>query len=148
MKFVDREITKSELQAIYDDFKKIEIQDGLPLEESKRYNVVVEEHDTVIGFASGLTEYRWFHLTDLWIHESCRRQGIGGKILRMLEEKVRAIGMEHVYTWTTGLINPLFYEKQGYERFTTFENYCGVEGYHKIGYRKDLRIHDCTKAHL
>jgi len=138
MNIVDREITKEELQAIYDDFKKIEIQDGLSQDESKRYNVVAEENGAVVGFASGLTQYEWFHLTDLWVHENHRRQGLGAKILKMLEDKIKPAGMRHVYTWTTGFINPKFYESQGYKAFTVFENYCGREGYHKVGYRKDF----------
>ena len=139
MNFIDREITKEELQSIYDDFKKIEIQDGLPQAESKRYNVVVEECDMVIGFASGVTNYtKWFYLSDLWVHEDYRRRGLGTKLLRMLENKIKSAGIEHVYTWTTGVINPKFYESQGYRIFTFFENFCGVEGYHRTGYRKDL----------
>ena len=141
MKFVDREVTTEELQSIYDDFTKIEINDGLPQAESKRYNVVVEnDMGLVIGFASGLTNYtKWFYLSDLWVHEDYRRQVLGAKALKMLEDKIKQAGIEYVYTWTTGHINPKFYESQGYERFVTFEDFCGVEGYHRIGYRKDLR---------
>ena len=139
MKFIDREITKEELKSIYDDFKDIEIQDGLPQIESIRYNVVVEENNNVIGFASGLTNYtKWFYLSDLWVHKDYRRQGIGAKSLRMLEDKIRSAGIKHIYTWTTGFINPKFYESQGYTIFTVFEDFCGVEGYHKTGFRKDL----------
>ena len=139
MDFIDREITKEELHYIYADFKEIEIQDGVPQVESKRHNIVVEDNGKVIGFASGLTNYtKWFFLSDLWVHKNYRRQGIGGKLLNMLEEKIKSIGIEHIYTWTTGFINPKFYERQGYDVFTVFENFCGVEGYNKTGYRKDL----------
>ena len=138
MKITDRDITKKELQDIYDDFTKIEIQDGVPQVRRERHQFVAEEGGIIIGFASGLTNHKWFNLTDLWVHENYRRQGIGTKLLKMLEDKVKSIGMEHIYTWTTGFNNPKFYEKQGYKVFTVFEDFCEVKGYHHIGYRKDF----------
>ena len=138
MKITDRDISKTELQEIYDDFKKIEIQNGIRQMEQVRYQFIAEENDSIIGFASGLTNHKWFHLTDLWVHEDYRRQGLGAKLLRMLEDKVKSAGMEHIWTWTTGFINPKFYESQGYKVFTVFEDFCEVKGYHQIGYRKDF----------
>ena len=134
----DRDISKEELNSIYDDFTKIEIIDGIPQAKQERYQFVAEENDIIIGFASGLTKHKWFYLSDLWVHENRRRQGLGSKLLKMLEEKVKSIGMEHIWTWTTGSGNSIFYEKQGYTAFTVFENYCEIKGYHKTGYRKDL----------
>ena len=138
MKISNRDITKKELQDIYDDFKKIEIEDGVPVVEQIRHQFVAEDNGKVIGFASGLTNHKWFFLSDMWVHEDFRRQGLGTKLLKMLEDKVKSIGMEHVYIWTSGFINPKFYEKQGYKVFTVFEDFFEVEGYHHIGYRKDL----------
>jgi len=133
-----RDITKQELEDIYADFKKIEQQDGVPAAPQVRYQYVAEENGIIVGFVSGLTNHKWFCLTDLWVHKDYRRQGMGAKLLRMLEEKIQSIGIEHVYLWTSGFINPLFYEKQGYRVFTVFEDFFEVEGYHHIGYRKDL----------
>ena len=138
MNITDRNITKQELEEIYADFKKIERRDGVPDAPQARHQFLAEENGAVIGFASGLTNHKWFYLTDLWVHEDYRRQGLGARLLRMLEEKVQTIGIEHIYTWTSGFINPLFYEKQGYSVFTVFEDFFEVEGYHHIGYRKDI----------
>ena len=138
MIITDRDISKEELNGIYDDFKKIEIQDNVPLNNQRRFQFIAEENDMIIGFASGLTNHKWFYLSDMWVQADYRRQGLGGKLLVMLEEKVKSIGMEHVWTWTTGFINPKFYESQGYKVFTVFEDFCEVKGYHQIGYRKDL----------
>jgi len=138
MTITTRDITKQELADIYADFKKIEQLDGVPDLPQVRHQFVAEEAGQVIGFASGLTNHKWFCLTDLWVHEDFRRQGLGAKLLRMLEKKIQAIGIEHVYLWTSGFINPLFYENQGYRVFTVFEDFFEVEGYHHIGYRKDL----------
>ena len=138
MTVTDRDITSEELKSIYDDFRRIEIRDGVPQRETKRYQFVMEEQGSVIGYVSGLTEHRWFYLTDLWIEESHRRQGLGTELLLMMEQKAAAVGMEHIYLWTSGRINPLFYEKNGYERFTVLEDKYEVAGYHQIGYRKDI----------
>jgi GNAT superfamily N-acetyltransferase len=136
----DREITKEELDLIYDDFKQIDIRDGVPQPPQIRYNSTAEENGAVIGFASGLTNYKWFYLSDMWVHEDYRRQGLGTKLLTMLENKIKSIGTEHIYTWTAGHANPKFYEKNGYKAFTVFEDFYGVKGYHRIGYRKDLYV--------
>ena len=138
MIITDREITKTELNAIYDDFTKIEIADGVPQREQVRYQYTAEENGEIVGFASGLTNHKWFYLTDLWVHEHHRRCGLGSKLLRMIEEKAAAAGMEHIYTWTSGHTNPAFYEKHGYATFAVLEGFFEVEGYHHIGYRKDF----------
>jgi len=139
MQITNREITKPELDAIYEDFRRIELQDGVPDAKRQRLQCLAEEGGAVIGFASGLTNHRWFYLTDMWVRENHRRQGLGSKLLSMLEEEAKSIGMEHIYTWTSGLINPLFYEKLGYRAFTVFEDFYEIAGYHHIGYRKDFK---------
>ena len=135
----EREITQNELFDIYDDFRKIEIHDGVPQKEQVRYQYLAEEKGKVIGFASGLTNHKWFYLSDLWIHENYRRKGLGAKLLKMLEEKIINIGIEHIYTWTSGFSSPMFYENQGYRVFTVFEDFYEVSGYNHIGYRKDFK---------
>ncbi|NMA73523.1 MAG: GNAT family N-acetyltransferase [Bacteroidales bacterium] len=139
MEITEREITQSELKHIYDDFKKIKIQDGIPQCEQVRYQYLAEENGEIIGFVSGLTNHKWFHLTDLWVKESLRRQGLGAKLLQMLEDKIVVMGIEHIYTWASGFINPQFYESRGYSVFTIFEDFFEVKGYNFVGYRKDLK---------
>ena len=107
--------------------------------EQKRYSYTAEENNIVVGFASGLTNHKWFYLSDLWVHEDYRRQGLGAKLLAMLEDKIKALGIRHIYTWTQGPTNPEFYQKQGYRVFTVFEDFFEVEGYHHTGLRKDLK---------
>jgi len=139
MDISERDITKTELNAIYDDFKVIEIRDGVPQREQARHQFLAEENGEVIGFASGLTNHKWFYLTDLWVREDFRRQGLGADLLRRLEDKVAALGIKHIYTWTSGFDNPLFYEKQGYRVFAVFEDFYEIAGYHQTGYRKDIQ---------
>ncbi|MCL1862590.1 MAG: GNAT family N-acetyltransferase [Defluviitaleaceae bacterium] len=138
MTITERDITKQELQDIYDDFKELEILEGIPDIPQVRYQFTAEENSIIIGYVSGLTNHKIFYLTDLWVHKVHRRQKLGTKLLKMMEEKILELNIEHIYTWTTGCENQNFYKKQGYVEFTIFEDYCGVKGYHKVGYRKFL----------
>ena len=141
MKITDRsdnDLTREQLDEIYEDFKKIDERDGLSPNNQRRYSFAAEENDIIIGFVSGLTNRKWFYLTDMWVHEDFRRQGLGAKLLKMLEDKVKSVGMEHIWTWTTGSANSRFYESQNYKVFTVFEDFCDVKGYHQTGYRKDF----------
>jgi len=81
MQITDRDITKKELQDIYDDFKKIELQDGVPNAPQIRHQFIAEDNGVVIGFVSGLTNHKWFFLSDMWVHEDFRRQGIYRRFL-------------------------------------------------------------------
>ena len=140
MVITKREITKEEHQMMLDDFRKIEIKHGVPEANTRRLNVTVEdENGAVIGFASGLTNRKWFNLTDLWVHEDYRNQGLGAKILKILEEDAKKIGMEHIHTMTTGFDNnDIFYQKQGYEIVNNYENFFEVERGHHFSLRKKL----------
>ena len=139
MTITERNITPAELESIYDDFREIEISDGVPQRKTERFQFVLEDSGAVIGYVSGITEHKWFYLTDLWIAQPHRRHGLGTKLLTMMEQKAADIGMEHIYLWTAGRINPLFYDKNGYTRFAVLEDKYEVEGYHQIGYRKDIK---------
>ena len=138
MTFSDREITPEELQEIYRDFESIEKRDGVPDAKSRRLQYLAEENGMVIGFVSGLTNHRWFYLSDLWVREDHRGKGQGSRLLAQMEKQLQSMGIEHIYTWTSGFSNPRFYEKHGYSIFTVFEDFFEIPGYHHIGYRKDL----------
>lgn len=138
MTFSDREIKPEELQEIYRDFEAIERRDGVPDANIRRLQYIAEENGEVVGFVSGLTNHRWFYLSDLWVQEGYRGKGLGSHLLVRMENQLRAMGIEHIYTWTSGFSNPHFYEKRGYSVFTVFEDFFEIHGYHHIGYRKDL----------
>ena len=133
-----RDISQEELEEIYADFKAMERADGVCPQKETRYQFVAEENGKMIGLASGLVHHEWFYLSDLWVREGHRGKGLGSQLLVCLEEKVRSLGVKHIYTWTSGHKNPRFYERHQYRVFTVFENYYGIEDYPQIGYRKDL----------
>jgi hypothetical protein len=69
MEFFDRIVTDDEFKNIYDDFKKIEIQNGIPQFKEERYRLVAEENGKLRGVAEGYTNHKWFVLATLWVHE-------------------------------------------------------------------------------
>ncbi len=139
MEFTNREITGDEYNKICEDFRKIEIEHGISEANTKRINITVEEDCNIVGFASGLTNHEWCNLTDLWICEKYRGQGLGAKILKMFEEKAKSEKIKHIYTWTTAYnFNEKFYEKQGYKQCLVFEDFFGKKGSHHICLRKDI----------
>jgi len=139
MKATKREITKEEYTKICEDFKNIEIKYKVPRTDAKRLSITIDEGGEVVGFASGLTNHKWLNLTDLWIHEKYRGQGLGAKILKMLENDAKTHGIKHIYTWTTTYnSNEVFYEKQGYKQCLVFEDFFEVKDGHHVCLRKDF----------
>lgn len=111
MEIIKRETSSEERSRILRDFDQILARDGVPRYDGKRYSFVAEENGKLIGYASGLKEHLWLYLTDLWVEESRRRQGTGTALLNRMEATAREEGLRHVYLWTSGFINPFFYEK-------------------------------------
>jgi len=152
MQITEKNLTNDELKYIYNDFTSIEIALGIPQKERVRYSYAAKENGNVIAYASGITNHKWFLLSDMWVQPSHRRRGIGTRLLHELENKIMSVGIEHVYTWmmnmvldnendyvwTIGYGNEFFYEKTGYRPYTVIENFFDVDGIHHVGYRKDL----------
>jgi N-acetylglutamate synthase-like GNAT family acetyltransferase len=139
MTFSDRAITKEEIDEIYADFVKIENRDGVPPNNQRRFEFVAEDNGMMVGLASGLTNHKWFFLSDIWVREGYRGSGLGSELLVKLEEKVKLIGIEQIYTWTPAFGESKFFKKHGYEVFTVFEDYYEIKGCHHIGYTKDIK---------
>ncbi len=136
--FLERDMTASEFAQMKAGFDSHDIEHGNPTEASERYGFVVMDGETFVGCASGLTEqnHKWFYLSDLFIEKAYRGRGLGAAILAKLEQKVAALGLTHIWTWTV-YEAPAFYKKQGYEVFCELEDW-HVSGHSRIGLRKKL----------
>jgi GNAT superfamily N-acetyltransferase len=139
IKFREREMTKSEYKLMMKGFNKHMAKFGNPPLKQKRFTIVVTHKNKYIGSASGLTNdnKEWFFLTDLFIDEKYRKQGLGAEVLRKLENKVAKKGIKHIWTWTSEFEAPKFYKKQGYNVFTKMKNWY-KSGHGRIGLVKDL----------
>lgn len=135
---IERALADDERVKMLSDYDQILAKAGVPQNEFKHYSLVAVEEKQMIGYVSGIRDHQWLFLSDMWIEVTHRRQGIGSYLLKSFEEKIKVEGITHIYLWTYGPINPKFYEKNGYDQFTVFENFYEVNGYHQYGYRKDL----------
>ncbi len=141
--FCEREMTDVEFARMNAGFDEHTLEHGNPVETAERYGFVVMDGETFIGCASGLA-YKgdgvynnWFYLTDLFIEKPYRGQGFGAAILRKLEDRVAALGIRNIWTWTAGYEAPEFYKKQGYKVFCELESWY-FSGHSRVGLRKAL----------
>ena len=140
---VEREMTEAELARVNAGFDEHTIEHGNPIETSERFGFVVMDGERFVGCSSGLA-YRndngysnWFFITDLFIERTYRKQGLGAATLRKLEERVAALGIKNIWTWTAAYEAPGFYKKQGYEVFCELEDWYS-SGHSRVGLRKAL----------
>jgi ribosomal protein S18 acetylase RimI-like enzyme len=117
-KIIDRELTSEELEQMRAGFNRNSLDHGVAYKDGDQY--------------SG-----WFYLTDLFVDKEYRLQGLGSKLLGMLEEKIISMGLKQIWTWTAGYEAPEFYLKQGYQIFAALENWYS-DGSSRIGLRKEL----------
>lgn len=143
IKFEFRDMTDSEFKREQSAFDEQGLGFGNPPEKQERFGFVATENGKFVGCSSGLAqknnnEYgKYFYLSDLLVEKEYRKHGYGKKLLELLENKLKTLGIEYAWTWTAGFEAPAFYQKQGYEIFTTFENYY-PSGHDRVGFIKKL----------
>jgi ribosomal protein S18 acetylase RimI-like enzyme len=143
IKFEFRDMTDSEYKKEQSAFDKQGLEYNNPPEKQQRFGFVVTDNGRFIGCSSGLAHKindhygKYFYLSDLLVEKEYRKKGIGKKLLELLENKIKLLGIEYIWTWTAGYEAQDFYIKFGYEIFTTFENYY-PSGHARIGLLKSL----------
>ena len=139
IKFIEREMTDSELKLMNRGFDQHMAKFNNPSLKQERFTIVITDNNNFIGCASGLTNdnKKWFYLTDLFINEKYRKQGLGSKILKQLEGKIAKIGIKHIWTWTAEFEASHFYKKQGYKIFTEMKDWY-KSGHSRVGLLKDI----------
>jgi Predicted acetyltransferase len=88
----------------------------------------------IYGGATGILYRYALFIHVLWISDELRGQGYGSKLLKELEEKVRAKGCRLIHLDTWDFQAPEFYKKQGFELFGTLEGF--PEGFKRHYLRK------------
>lgn len=128
-------------QAAFDQYGQ---EFGNPKEQQERFGYVALKNGNFIGASSGLAQKfdnscgKYFYLSDLLVEKDYRKKGIGKKLLGLLEEKVKSLGVEYIWTWTASYEAESFYIKQGYKIFTRFENFY-PSGHSRVGLIKKLK---------
>ncbi|MER2519281.1 MAG: GNAT family N-acetyltransferase [Bdellovibrionales bacterium] len=95
--------------------------------------------DKLCKIVAGLLAYvhpGWCYIDLLWVEESKRNQGLGQALMQRAEQEAISRDCHSIWLWTQDFEAPGFYEKLGYARFTTFENF--IPNHQRIGYRKRI----------
>ncbi|WP_339632238.1 GNAT family N-acetyltransferase [Bizionia echini] len=72
---------------------------------TKNYFIVAEQHNTIVGFAY-LTQGN--NLDGLFVHKDFQRQGIGAKLLRVIESQVIMTGYKEIKSDVSKTALPFF----------------------------------------
>jgi predicted N-acetyltransferase YhbS len=143
IKFEEREMTDAEFKREQSAFDEYGIEFGNPPGKDERIGFVATDNGVFVGSSSGLAfsadgKYgKYFYLSDLLVESTYRKKGIGKELLRLLESKIKTLGIEYIWTWTAEFEAEGFYIKQGYKVFTRFENFY-LSGHSRIGLLKKM----------
>jgi GNAT superfamily N-acetyltransferase len=85
--------------------------------------VLRNQEGEVCGGLSGATSRGWLFVDHLVVTEASRGQGLGRKLVSMAEREAIKRGCANAWLNTFEFQARGFYEKLGYERFGTLENY-------------------------
>ena len=91
---------------------------GIPL------NVLVRQADgTAVGGIEAGTAYGWLYVHDLWLPESCRRQGLGTRLMDAVEAEAVKRECKNAWLSTFSYQAKPFYLKRGYIEFAHLDDY-------------------------
>ncbi len=96
--------------------------------------VLRDETGDIVGGLWAQLYFDWAFIELLFVPESLRGADFGSKLIREAEEIIKAKGAVGIWLDTFSFQAPGFYERQGYERFGTLENY--PRGMKRFFYRK------------
>jgi GNAT superfamily N-acetyltransferase len=88
---------------------------------------------------AGLWGWTWGgygEVRTLWVHESLRRQGVGGRLLRAAEDEARARKVSYMLVGTHSFQAPDYYPRFGYRRIAVVPG--KPAGHEDIWFRKEL----------
>lgn len=77
----------------------------------------------------------WLFIALLWVHESLRRQGIGGGLIAAAERHATEFGCHSAWVDTFSFQGPDFYPRFGYREFARLDY---PPGHERIFFRKSL----------
>ncbi len=138
-----RDMTDDEYKRELASFNEHGLEFGNPPEKQERFGFVATDGGKFIGSSSGLAhkdsdKYRdYFYLSDLLVEKEYRKHGYGKKLLELLEDKIKPLGIKYIWTWTAEYEGENFYLKNGYEVFAKFNNFYPL-GHARVGLIKKL----------
>lgn len=143
IKFEDREMTDAEYKQEQSAFDEHGLEFGNPPDKQERFGFVATDEGKFVGASSGLAQKinhqygKYFYLSDLLVEKEYRKNGYGKRLLSLLEDKVKLLGINHIWTWTAEYEAETFYIKQGYKPFVKFESFY-TSGHARVGLIKKI----------
>jgi GNAT superfamily N-acetyltransferase len=94
------------------------------------------ETDEVVGGLLGRTSFGLLRIDTFFLPERLRRQGLGGRIIKMAEEEGRRRGCSRALLSTLSFQAPEFYRRQGWDELARIE--CDPPGHTRFLMTKRL----------
>jgi ribosomal protein S18 acetylase RimI-like enzyme len=96
--------------------------------------------DEIVGTVSAVPEPDWLYIRSMAVSPAAQGHGVGGLLLKTLEEYARSSGIDTLFLYTTHFSTDAIrlYEKHGFikGRETTAEEWCGTPGLEMWKYLK------------
>ena len=96
------------------EFSDYAVENGVELNYDD-FCFVEEEDGKILGVINGRAYYDEVHVNDLIVDHSCRRSGLGSKLVTTVEETYKGKGYTKITLTTFGFQAPEFYKKLGYQ---------------------------------
>ena len=82
-----------------------------------------DDTGALVGGASGYVNWNWLFINLVWLSTAVRGDGHGRRVILALEQAARERGCTHAHLDTFSFQARPFYEKLGYEVFSTLDDY-------------------------
>jgi len=104
IRLLERPMTEAELARTNAGFDEHTREHAAPVQRSERHSFMAFDGEQQIGYVSGLARNegqrynRWFFLTDIFVFEVYRGQGLGSAMLQQIEAKAVSLGCTEMTT--------------------------------------------------
>lgn len=132
----DEDLIPSDKKIMVDGMLTYHASKGHPRSTTQHTILVKNQDDKLVGCVMVTFLWNGMQIGTLWVEETLRGQGLGRKLMEMVEEEGKKRGATFAYTDTFTWQAPGFYEKLGYTLYGKLENF--PPGNELRYYRKDL----------
>ncbi len=105
-------------------------------EKSSHFSLFAKDGDQIIGGALIWEHSDALYIDVLWCNEQYRKQGIGTKIITMIDDVAKNKRLPKIFVDTYEFQAQAFYEKHGFYCIGTIPKY--LKDYNRIFMRKDI----------
>jgi len=130
-------LTSSEQLVVSEGFRTHSERQDAPEYAKERVNwLALDQDDVLRGVLTADILWDWVYVDELWVASTFRGEGIGRRLMKLVEEFAVSQHLQGIWLWTQSWQAEGLYAQLGYSEFTRFENF--PKGYSRIGFRKQL----------